>query len=156
MTKLRVQVFQGDQLLREEPFDRDIIKIGRLASAHLKLDDPKVARIHAVIEATSDGAGFSIIDMGSTDGTFVNGQRVSKERLHDGDQIIVGDRRLVVSIGGEAVASVVPVPDIASEAPAAAAPEPAAPTPAAVPAAAEPAESAQDWLACLGGGFKRQ
>ena len=97
---LKVVIYAGSNLLREERFDRDIIKIGRLASAHLKLDDPKVARIHAVIEATSDGNGFSIIDMGSTDGTFVNGERVSKEKLADGDEIRVGDCRLVVALDG--------------------------------------------------------
>ncbi len=97
-SSLKVEIYAGSNLLREERFDREIIKIGRLASAHLKLDDPKVARIHAVIEASSGGDGYSIIDMGSTDGTFVNGERVSKEKLADGDEVQVGDCKLIVSI----------------------------------------------------------
>jgi FHA domain-containing protein len=94
---LKLTVYKGSDLVGEHRFDRDIVKIGRLASAHLKLDDTKVSRIHAVIEATSDGQYYSIIDMGSTEGTFVNGEKVSKEKLKDGDEIRLGDCRLVVA-----------------------------------------------------------
>lgn len=139
---LNVQVLRGPNVIREEQFDRDIIKIGRLASAHLKLDDPKVARIHAVIEATSDGEGYSIIDMGSTDGTFVNGERISKERLKDGDEVTVGDCKLVVRLGAAqaSVAAVTgaessaPVPALASDLPAPAMVAPSM-TPSATPVA---------------------
>jgi hypothetical protein len=102
---LKVAIYKGSDLVGEQRFDRDIIKIGRLASAHLKLDDPKVSRIHAVIEVSSDGQEFSIIDMGSSDGTFVNGERISKEKLRDGDEVKVGDCRLVVSLDESAEAA---------------------------------------------------
>lgn len=95
---LKVAVYKGSDFIGEQRYDRDIIKIGRLASAHLKLEDPKVSRIHAVIEVSSDGQELSIIDMGSSDGTFVNGERISKEKLRDGDEVRVGDCRLVVSL----------------------------------------------------------
>lgn len=95
---LKVAIYKGSDLVGEQRFDRDIIKIGRLASAHLKLEDPKVSRIHAVIEVSSDGQELSIIDMGSSDGTFVNGERISKEKLRDGDEVRVGDCRLVVTL----------------------------------------------------------
>lgn len=94
---LKLTVYKGSDLVGEHRFDRDIVKIGRLASAHLKLEDAKVSRIHAVIEAASDGHEYSIIDMGSTEGTFVNGEKVSKEKLRDGDEIRLGDCRLLVS-----------------------------------------------------------
>ena len=48
--RLSLKISRAGEDLGVENFDRDIIKIGRLASAHLKLDDPKVSRIHAVIE----------------------------------------------------------------------------------------------------------
>jgi len=95
---LKVAVYKGSDFIGEQRFDRDIIKIGRLASAHLKLEDPKVSRIHAVIEVSSDGQELSIIDMGSSEGTFVNGERISKEKLRDGDEIKVGECRLVLSL----------------------------------------------------------
>lgn len=93
---LKMTVYKGNELVAEHSFDRDIVKIGRLASAHLKLDDAKVSRIHAVIEATADGQDYSVIDMGSTEGTIVNGARISKEKLKDGDEIRLGDSRIVV------------------------------------------------------------
>ena len=102
--ELKLTVFLAGQQVAEESYQRDIVKIGRLASAHLKLDDPRVSRIHAVIEATTDGAGYSVIDMGSADGTFVNGDKVSKQRLADGDEIVVGDSRIVVGLGAGASA----------------------------------------------------
>ena len=57
---LKVAVYKGSDFIGEQRYDRDIIKIGRLASAHLKLEDPKVSRIHAVIEVSSDGQELSI------------------------------------------------------------------------------------------------
>ena len=92
---LKLTVFQGGEQIAEHSFERDIIKIGRLASAHLKLDDQKVSRIHSVIEST--GETYSIIDMGSTEGTFLNGEKISKETLRDGDEITLGDFRVLVS-----------------------------------------------------------
>lgn len=74
---LTLKVFKGDSLVASKDYERDIIKIGRLSSAHLCLEDEKVSRIHSVIEVASDGA-MSIIDMGSVEGTYVNGKRVTK------------------------------------------------------------------------------
>jgi hypothetical protein len=106
-----LKVFKGDQMVVAKDYDRDIIKIGRLSSAHLCLDDEKVSRIHSVIEVGPDGA-LSIIDMGSVEGTFVNGKRVNKGTLTFGDEIKVGNTTIKVekSGGGDSVApSVAPV-----------------------------------------------
>jgi TonB family protein len=86
---LTLKVFKGGALVTSKDFERDIIKIGRLASAHLCLEDDKVSRIHSVIEVASDGS-LSIIDMGSVEGTYVNGKRVNKGQLSFGDEIKVG------------------------------------------------------------------
>src|SRR5690606_23035796 len=45
------------------------------------------------------GADISLIDMGSTEGTAVNGAKVTKVKLNSGDQIAIGDATLVVSTG---------------------------------------------------------
>jgi hypothetical protein len=122
-----VRVFRGDDLLRTEQFNRDIVKIGRLATAHLVLDEDGIARIHAVIEVAPGGA-LSIIDMGSAGGTVVNGKKVSRAALQFGDIVTIGHLKLVIDAAEGA------------EEPAAepaAAPEPPAPAP--VPAAAAPA-----------------
>jgi TonB family protein len=90
---LTLKVFKGDTLVTSKDFERDIIKIGRLASAHLCLEDDKVSRIHSVIEVAADGS-LSIIDMGSVEGTYVNGKRVNKGQLSFGDEIKVGGTTL--------------------------------------------------------------
>jgi hypothetical protein len=90
-----IRIHRGNELVDTQVFDRDIIKIGRLASAHLRLEDPKVSRIHAVIEV-ADNKEAAIIDMGSAEGTRVNGEKVSRTRLKHGDEIGLGDSRLVV------------------------------------------------------------
>ncbi len=120
-TPITLQVFRGEELLRSESFSRDIIKIGRLASAHLCLDDERVSRIHSVIEVAADGS-VSIIDMGSAEGTFVNGKKISRGALRVGDEIAIGGLRIMVTDSG-----VGEVPDAERPAaPAAAAPRPAA------------------------------
>ncbi|HUT99889.1 MAG TPA: AgmX/PglI C-terminal domain-containing protein [Myxococcota bacterium] len=91
---LSFKVYRGEELISTEEFDREIIKIGRLSSAHLRLEDEKVSRIHAVVEVTAGGE-VSIIDMGSSEGTFVNGEKVNKAMLKPGDEIRLGDTRLV-------------------------------------------------------------
>ncbi|WP_152643431.1 FHA domain-containing protein, partial [Anaeromyxobacter sp. PSR-1] len=108
-TPITLKVFRGNELVRSEQFSREIIKIGRLASAHLVLDDEKVSRIHSVIEVSPDGA-ISIIDMGSAEGTFVNGKKVSRGALRAGDQITLGGLLIVV----EGAAAEAPAPVLAA------------------------------------------
>src|SRR5690242_18254641 len=116
---LTLRVFRGDDHLRTERFTRDIIKIGRLSSAHLCLDDERISRIHSVIEIGPDGR-ISIIDMGSAEGTFVNGKRVSKGALAEGDEIKLGGLRILLERGdaNHAVNTAVDVPATASGLPA--------------------------------------
>ncbi|HEY1417606.1 MAG TPA: adventurous gliding motility protein GltG [Myxococcaceae bacterium] len=101
---LTLKVFKGESMVAAKDYDRDIIKIGRLASAHLCLDDDKVSRIHSVIEVAPDGK-LSIIDMGSVEGTFVNGKRVNKGSLTFGDEIRVGNTLIKVEDGATARAA---------------------------------------------------
>ena len=91
---LAFKIYKDDELISTETFDREIIKIGRLSSAHLRLEDEKVSRIHAVVEVSADGQ-VNIIDMGSSEGTFVNGEKVNKAGLKPGDEIKLGDTRIV-------------------------------------------------------------
>jgi len=93
-------IYEGDQLVRTETFAQDVIKIGKLDSSHLRIDDAAVSRMHSVIEVSGPGEVY-IIDLGSASGTVVNGQRVNKARLESGDQLQFGNSVVVVEVGAE-------------------------------------------------------
>jgi hypothetical protein len=63
--------------------------IGRLVSSTLCVGDPSVSRQHCVI--LTEQTGHRIRDLGSNNGTFVNGKRVDDGALLDGDKIRIGD-----------------------------------------------------------------
>src|SRR5690348_16523293 len=138
---LTFRIFKGDQLLREERLSLSVIKLGKVPSAHLKLDDETVSRMHAIIEVNGPG-DVSIIDLGSTKGTFVNGQKVNKAKLQSGDTIVVGETKIELAIG-EGEASEDPGEKTKVQAPAvsdlaASAPRSAPPAPPPAPRAAPP------------------
>ncbi len=102
---LRFEIHRNRSLVRTEEFSEATIKIGRLPSSHLRLDDTSVARIHAVIERSSAGEAH-LIDLGSSRGTWVGGQRVSKHLLREGDEVMVGETTLKVSfVAAEPIAA---------------------------------------------------
>jgi hypothetical protein len=67
--------------------------LGRSDDNHLQLARPGVSRRHAVIMAAN--GGFVIQDLGSQNGVFVNGERISEHALKDGEQIVIGDRTML-------------------------------------------------------------
>ena len=70
-------------------------KLGRGEEVEIRLSDPKVSRLHAELSLTP--LGLEIRDLGSTNGTFVNGTRITEpQMLRDGDLIEVGDSSLRV------------------------------------------------------------
>ena len=74
------KIYQGETLVRTETLNQDIIKVGKLPSSHLRIEDENVSRMHAVIEVTSPDEIY-IIDLGSASGTVVNGKKVNKTKL---------------------------------------------------------------------------
>ena len=75
--------------------------LGRDDSADIILDDPGISRRHSEIRVTNDGPHLvaSIRDMGSTNGTFVNSERITSQRLSDGDRITVGRTSVIYRAG---------------------------------------------------------
>jgi uncharacterized membrane protein len=97
----------GEAAGGEIPVDRDYLIIGRDPSAcHVLLDEDVVSRRHAALE--HDGQGnVTIVNLASTNGTFVNGAAVSRQVLRDGDTISLGpvgqvDLRYSVAPAGQA------------------------------------------------------
>ncbi|HYZ97936.1 MAG TPA: DUF3662 and FHA domain-containing protein [Acidimicrobiales bacterium] len=68
------------------------ITIGRRPESNIVLADPNVSRNHAEIRPQGDG--FLLTDLGSTNGTKVNGVRVQQHQLDDGDELTFGNTRL--------------------------------------------------------------
>ena len=117
-------IYSGDKLIRTETLTQAVIKVGKLSSSHLRVDDDLVSRMHAVIEVSGPD-DITIIDLNSSKGTFVNGQKVNKARIQNKDELVLGNTRIVVQVGGESAAT---SQTLAAQAPpgSAAAPVPAA------------------------------
>lgn len=98
---IRISVFEGDTLLRDEVFNQKAIRIGKAGQAHLRITDPNVSRQHAVIEVLDSG-DVRLTDLESTNGTLLNGERTTQALLRTGDEIVVGATRLVVHLEGVA------------------------------------------------------
>lgn len=85
---------QGKRLSLE---GEDRFYIGRKSTNHLVLSDINASREHAALE-WRDGELY-LIDLGSRNGTYVNGVRIDQQRLVSGDQFLVGENLLQVEGG---------------------------------------------------------
>ncbi len=100
---IRIAIYDGDAVAREEVFNQKLIRIGSRGQNHLQLKDENVSRDHAHVEVTDSGQ-VRLIDMESTNGTFVNGKRVVQTTLRPGDEIVLGDTKLVIEFEMSATA----------------------------------------------------
>lgn len=75
-------------VLRDVELTEPVVTIGRAASNRIHLEHPTVSSRHAEVRKV-DG-GFELVDLGSTNGTFVNGQRIRQQRLQPRDRISLG------------------------------------------------------------------
>ena len=87
---------------RAHPLVAAVTVLGRDAAADLVLDDLGVSRRHAEIRITHDGPHQQIIvrDLGSTNGSYVNGDQVGTEELTDGDRLTMGSTTLIFHADG--------------------------------------------------------
>jgi hypothetical protein len=76
---------------RHEVKERRVV-LGRSRDCDIQVSDANVSRRHA--ELRQEGASYWIVDLGSTNGTEVNGKRVKRAKLSDGDTITLGSTRI--------------------------------------------------------------
>lgn len=93
----RVTVLRGFYEGLEIPVDSDWFVIGRGRSADAVLAEPTISRAHLAI-GWEEGTGFFAQDLGSTNGTLVNGKRKARAILSDGDEIQIGKLRLHITL----------------------------------------------------------
>lgn len=97
---VRLIVTAGRHVGRQFAFsDHRTFLVGRSHDAHLRFpdDDPYISRLHFLLEVNPPQV--RLVDLGSTNGTSVNGKRVSECSLGDGDTIEAGETRISVFVG---------------------------------------------------------
>ena len=85
-------VVRGAVAGEEHPVDREKLVLGRGPGVDVAFDDDQISAHHAALEFT--GEAFRIQDLGSTNGTFVNGKPVQARELAAGDRIELGRHQL--------------------------------------------------------------
>ena len=90
---MAILTLQRDDCVLKQYAVGPLMTIGRLPDNTVVIDNPAVSSHHACVFRA--GAAFIVEDLQSTNGTFVNDKRVTRETLHDGDVVLVGKHRLV-------------------------------------------------------------
>jgi hypothetical protein len=131
----RLVVRRGPQLNATYELKNDDITLGRDITNQIVINDPEVSRHHLRLKQSTEG--WTLEDLGSTNGTFINGQRISGQKmLQNGDLIGLGE---TVTLGYErarAANEIGAAPDAAPVAPGYAQPPAPVYSPPAAPAAA--------------------
>jgi len=84
----------GDLLAASVPLEREEIILGRALEADVRINDTRVSRQHARINTVSnenESLVYVLTDLGSKNGTLLNGQKVVQEVLQHGDKIQIGE-----------------------------------------------------------------
>lgn len=69
------------------------VVLGRSRECDVRIDDPNVSRRHA--ELRQEGATYWLVDLDSTNGTQLNGRKITRAKLADGDRLRLGDTEVV-------------------------------------------------------------
>jgi len=88
---------RGELLAAPIPLDRNEITLGRALEADIRINDPRASRLHARISVVHEADApptYRIADLGSTNGTLLNGRPVTEAVLQDGDKVTIGEHLL--------------------------------------------------------------
>jgi len=115
----KIEYFENDQK-KEVPLKRDRYLIGKLPTNDLSILDNSISRTHCRLELAKKG--YRLVDLESTNGTYVNGKQISKKKLKPGDEITIGrtlirflqasdDTSSIHDIDDQQISKVVPLSD---------------------------------------------
>jgi diguanylate cyclase (GGDEF)-like protein len=86
---------RGELLAVPIPLERDEVTLGRALEADVRVNDARASRLHAQIRTERDqesgGTRYRIIDLGSTNGTLLNGRPITEAVLEEGDKLVIGE-----------------------------------------------------------------
>lgn len=86
-------VLSGSEVGKMFKLDDGETVVGRSHRADIRLDDDSISRMHIKVDLS--GTHVSIEDLGSSNGTLVNGDRITRSQLRDGDKIRLGDTTIL-------------------------------------------------------------
>ncbi|MCI0413585.1 RDD family protein [bacterium] len=89
----KINFMDRDNVLREYELTDEAITMGREATNKVVIADPSVSRQHAWIEKRPDG--YYLVDKNSSNGTYVNGKKVTQQKLNHNDKVNLGSASLV-------------------------------------------------------------
>jgi signal transduction histidine kinase len=93
-------VVRGPDQGKHFQLSRPVSRIGREAGSDVQLVDTEASRSHAQIRVLDDGR-CELLDLGSSNGTLINGQRIARQRLASGDRIEIGITLLIFTGTGQ-------------------------------------------------------
>lgn len=87
---------KGELLAVSIPLERASVTLGRALEADVRVNDTRTSRLHARVTSERDPQTgvqrWKLTDLGSTNGTLVNGQMINEVILQEGDKIVIGDQ----------------------------------------------------------------
>jgi len=98
-----IKVLQNNKTVKMMELAAGAVTIGRAADNDIQLNDKVISAHHAKIITFYNAS--HIEDLGSTNGTFVNGKKVKKHVLQPGDVLTIGDYQLMVNVDAAATSA---------------------------------------------------
>ncbi len=89
-------------VIKEVQLTKERTTLGRRPYNDIVIDNLAVSGEHAVLQMV--GSDVFIEDLNSTNGTYINGKAIKRQRLHDGDVIAIGNFRIQYSVASQAAA----------------------------------------------------
>lgn len=97
--RLRFEILHKGEIIETRDFGEGSYKIGRSSTCEIQLKSPQISKQHALLVVKAGKA--AILDLGSSNGVFINGILVRKQRIEKGDEVVIADFK--IRIGSEAV-----------------------------------------------------
>lgn len=94
-------VIRGQDQGKRFELTSPVVSVGRDTTSTIRLRDTEVSRHHAELRHDVDAAEFSIVDLGSSNGTFINSEPVQSHVLQNGDRVQLGRTLMIFTMDDE-------------------------------------------------------